>query len=114
MWKLSRSPLNVPLVVPGTEAFETSMALTPVFSGGVDDWSDNLFPVCQNAILNWIQEVAEDPHYCNPEFEIFVEEDSPEEEEVETAVEEEVGRVEEAEPEAEHKPTGQTDTDVSL
>jgi hypothetical protein len=103
MWKLSLSPLNVALAVPGMEAFETSMSLTPVFSGGVDNWTDNVFPVCQNVILNWMQEVAEDPDYRNPEFEIFVLE---EEEEADAAVEEEVGRVEEAEPKPEYKPRG--------
>jgi hypothetical protein len=110
MWKLSRCPLNAPLVVPGTEAFETSMSLTPVFSGGVDDWSDNIFPICQNVIVNWIQDVAEDPDYRNPEFEIFVEEEIEEEEEAGAAVEEEVGRVEEAVPEPECKPCGQAET----
>jgi hypothetical protein len=79
MWKLSSAPLNMPIIVPGTEAFETSMVMTPVFSGGVKDWSDNIFPVAQNAIVEWMGEVAADPMYRNPEFEIYVEAEDEEE-----------------------------------
>lgn len=113
MWRLSSAPLNVPLVVPGSEEFKTSMALTPVFSGGVDNWSDNILPVAQKVIVDWMQEVAEDAEYLNPEFQIFVddpveEEDDAVEGEAGTGAEEEIGQVDEPNAKAESKPADHT------
>jgi hypothetical protein len=108
MWKLSSSPLNVPIIVPGSEEFETSMAITPVFSGGVSDWSDNIFPTAQNVIVEWMEEVAADPEYQNPGFEVYVEEI---EEEADGAPEEEPSGAEEAEPESECQPADKAETE---
>jgi hypothetical protein len=114
MWKLSRAPLNVPIDLPGTKEFETGMAHTPVFSGGVPDWADSLFPVAQSAILAWMEDVAADIDYCNPEFEVFHEPDEVEEEEEEASgvKEEEASRVvEEVEAAPDGKTAGQSEAE---
>jgi hypothetical protein len=80
MWALSAAPLNVPILAPGNEDFETSMAVTPVFSGGVTDYREMIFPTAQNAILEWMAEVAANPEYRNPEFVIHVDDNNMEEE----------------------------------
>lgn len=51
----------------------------PVFSLGEPYYTETMLPNGYKAVVDWFQEVAQDPAYCNPVFERFEESDEDEE-----------------------------------
>jgi hypothetical protein len=70
MWVVSSAPPNTPVASPSNSKMEAweQHVMCPHFSGGDVARNDNVFPRMMGSMLDWMDEVAEDDDYANPEY----------------------------------------------